>query len=152
MRFFSFWSCGVALATTLAACSSGSSSPPRDAAVYDLALDLPPGCPPAGGNEKGVGIPCTKGGGECAKAGVPPNLLCTCDEAYGLQLNGVPCLCTLVGINLSTAVTDPCGAQTSPPCGSNATCCNYMSQGYFCSPDICLPGGACIDFSAPASN
>jgi hypothetical protein len=152
MRFFSFWSCGLALAVTVAACSSGSSSPAHDAAVYDLALDLPPGCPPASGNEKGVGIPCTKGGGECTKAGVPPNLLCTCDEAYGLQLNGVPCLCTLVGINFSTAVTDPCGAQTSPPCGSNATCCNYMSQGYFCSPDVCLPGGACIDFSAPASN
>jgi hypothetical protein len=132
----------------LGACSSGSSGGGQhDAAVYDLALDLPPGCPPTTGNEKGVGLPCTKGGGECTKPGTPPNLLCTCDEAYGLQLNGVPCVCTLVGLNLSTAITDPCGAQTSPPCGPNATCCNYMAEGYFCSPNVCLPGGACIDFT-----
>ena len=145
--------CGVALLVALGACSSGSSGGGvHDAAVYDLALDLPPGCPPATGNETGVGIPCKADGGECTKPGAPPNLLCTCDEAYGLRLNGVPCICTRVGLNLSTAVTDPCGALASSPCGSNATCCNYMSEGYFCSPNVCLPGGACIDFSAPASN
>jgi hypothetical protein len=138
----------------LGACSSGSSSGGQhDAAVYDLALDLPPGCPPTTGNEKGVGLPCTKGGGECTKPGVPGGLLCTCDPTFGLQLNGVPCVCTLAGANLSTAVTDPCGAKPATLCGSNATCCNYMAEGYFCSPDVCLPGGACIDFTpADAGN
>jgi hypothetical protein len=151
MRFPSFWHLGLTLLVAAAACSYGSSNGggPHDAAVFDLSLDLPPGCPPTTGNEKGIGIPCTMGGHECTKAGVPGGLICTCDQAFGLQLNGVPCVCTLAGANLSTTVTDPCSAQSSTLCGSNATCCNYTTLGYYCSPNVCLPGGACIDFSPP---
>src|SRR5581483_10215758 len=136
---------GLLVALAFGGCHSGGTvTPPKDAQVYDLALDLPSGCPPASGNDKGVGIACTKGGGECTKP-----LLCTCDAAFGLQLNGVPCICTLAGPNLSSTVKDPCSAAAnSMPagfCGTDATCCPYMTIGYYCSPNICLPGGSCIN-------
>jgi hypothetical protein len=143
----------LALGFTLAAlgCHPGSSAPPppKDAAVFDFALDLPPGCPPAAQNDKGVGIPCTRGGGECSKAGVPKGLLCTCDPLpiIGAYLNGVPCICTIGGPNLTTN-PDPCAAN-NVACGSDATCCPYNTVGFFCSPNVCLPGGACIDFTPP---
>ncbi len=155
MRTKDLTSLGAALtiALVMAGCHSSSTvTPPRDAQVFDLSLDLPEGCPPATGNEKGVGIACTKGGGECTKSGVPGGLLCTCDQAFGLQLNGVPCVCTIAGISLSSSTTDPCSAQANGKpagfCGTNATCCPYMTQGYYCSPNACLPGGACIDFTS----
>ena len=116
--------------------------------MLDLAVDLPPGCPPPTPNEKGVGIPCTRGGGQCTKPGVPGGLLCTCDPLPILKvvLNGVPCVCTIGAPNLTTN-PDPCAAST-PSCGSNATCCNYMGTAYYCSPNVCLPGGSCINFTA----
>jgi hypothetical protein len=127
--------------------SGGTVTGPKDAQVYDLAIDLPPGCPPASGNENGVGIVCTKGGGECTKP-----LICTCDPAFGLQLNGVPCVCTLAGINTSATVKDPCSAAANGKpagfCGTDSTCCPYMTIGYYCSPNVCLPGGSCINFTA----
>src|SRR6187401_238631 len=73
--------------------------PARDAAVFDIAIELPEGCPPAQPNEKGVGIPCTMGGGQCTASGVPSGLRCTCDPYFGIQLYGVPCVCTIVGLN-----------------------------------------------------
>src|SRR5437868_6943952 len=75
------WLLALGLTLTAFGCHPGSSAPPppKDAAVFDFALDLPPGCPPATPNEKGVGIPCTRGGGECSKSGVPKGLLCTCE-------------------------------------------------------------------------
>jgi hypothetical protein len=127
------------------ACSSGSSdTTPHDAAVFDLALELPPGCPPGQANEKGVGKLCTMGGGQCASP-----LHCTCDPYLGIQLYGVPCVCTLVGLNADPAnAPNACTNVAAGTCGTGATCCPYMTFGYFCSPDTCLPGGACIDFSA----
>ncbi len=142
------WVLGLGFAALVAVgCHSGGTvSLPQDAHVYDLQLDLPPGCPPASPNENGVGIPCTKGGGQCNSKG----LLCTCDQAFGLQLNGVPCICTIAGINTSSTATDPCSPQASGKaagfCGTDATCCPYMTAGYYCSPNVCLPGGSCIQF------
>jgi hypothetical protein len=131
------------------ACSSSGGSQPRDAAVFDLSIELPDGCPPAQGNEKGVGIPCTRGGGECTAAGVPGGLHCTCDPYLGIQLTGVPCVCTLVGLNADPQnVSDPCTQVVNGYCGTQATCCPYMTAGYFCSPDVCLPGGQCLVFTA----
>jgi hypothetical protein len=158
MSIKELWPLGGLLVAALAfgGCHSGGTvTGPKDAQVYDLALDLPPGCPPASGNEKGVGIICTKGGGECTKPGVPGGLLCTCDPAFGLQLNGVPCVCTIAGPNLSATVSDPCSAAANGKpagfCGTDATCCPYMTVGYYCSPNICLPGGSCINFTAADS-
>jgi len=157
------WLKSLAIVTTVAAiggCGSGASgsSAPKDATVYDLAIDLPPGCPPSSANSTGVGIPCTRGGGECRKAGVPSGLLCTCDPLpiIGVLLDGVPCICTIAGPNESASSTDPCSAQAngraSGFCGSGATCCPYLTEAYYCSPDVCLPGGSCIDFTTSTSS
>ena len=117
--------------------------------MFDLAIDLPPGCPPSTPNDKGIGIPCTRGGGQCTKAGVPKGLLCTCDPLPILNdlLSGVPCVCTIGAPNLTTN-PDPCAAN-NVSCGSDATCCPYMTTAYYCMPNVCLPGGACIDFTPP---
>ncbi len=131
------------LSAAALACSSSSGQRPDanvDGLTYDLSLDLPTGCPPAQANEKGVGSPCTRGGHECTNG-----LLCACDSNLGLTLNGVPCICTVAGVNPQKGVA-PCSAQPANICGSNATCCNYMEQAFFCSPNVCLPGGQCIDF------
>src|ERR1022692_2853955 len=149
MRFSSLSYGGLMVLMALAGgCSSSASS--RDAAtdgvVYDLALDLPVGCPPDAGNAIGVGAHCTRGGNQCGAVG--SNLVCACDTIDGVTLVGVPCICTRAGLNTSTTNPDPCN-QVQPACGANATCCNYMNIAYYCSPNICLPGGACINFSAP---
>jgi hypothetical protein len=131
-----------ALLIGVSGCSSSSGQhvdASRDGVTYDLSLDLPPGCPPAQANEKGVGAPCTKGGHECANP-----LICACDKTLGITLNGVPCICTLAAPNPNSNL--PCSNQPANYCGSNATCCNYMKLAYFCSPNACLPGGQCIDF------
>jgi hypothetical protein len=125
-------------------CSSGAGRRPDgsvDATTYDLALDLPPGCPPSQANEKGVGAICTRGGHECTGS-----TICACDTIDGLTLNGVPCLCTLAGLNSHPDNPSPCATATQS-CGTNATCCDYMNVAYYCSPNVCLPGGACIDFT-----
>ena len=133
----------------LAAGCKEDPQPARDAAVFDIAIELPEGCPPAQPNEKGVGIPCTMGGGQCNAAGVPSGLRCTCDPYFGIQLYGVPCVCTIVGLNpdpanIPNACTQP---QLASICGTEATCCPYVNAGYYCSPNACLPGGACIEFT-----
>ena len=66
--------------------------------MFDVSLELPEGCPPVQPNEKGVGIPCTMGGGQCTAAGVPAGLRCTCDPYFGIQLYGVPCVCTNIKV------------------------------------------------------
>jgi len=132
----------------LAACSSGAGPRPDasvDGMTYDLALDLPPGCPPSQANEKGVGAICTRGGHQCTG-----NTICACDTIAGLTLNGVPCICTQAGLNPHPTNPSPCNAA-APSCGTGATCCDYMSTAYYCSPNVCLPGGSCINFSAPDS-
>jgi hypothetical protein len=148
MRRRRLWSFPLVLVAM--GCHPGSSAPPppTDGPVFDLAIDLPTGCPPAAPNEKGVGIPCTRGGGECKKPGVPSGLLCTCDPIpiINAYLNGVPCVCTIGGGNVTTN-PDPCTAN-NVMCGSEATCCPYMKEGYYCSPNVCLPGGSCIQFTS----
>ncbi len=139
-------SAALALTGALAAgaCSSNNGHRPdasRDGLTYDLSLDLPPGCPPATGNEKGIGAPCTRKGGECASP-----LVCACDTVGGLTLNGVPCICTVAMLNPKPSNPNPCSTQSSSVCGSDATCCNYQNLAFYCSPNVCLPGGQCIDF------
>ena len=80
-------------------------------------------------------------GDECASP-----LHCTCTPSLGVELTGVPCVCTKVQL-ANTGSTDPC--QDSVPanfCGSSATCCSYLTSAAYCVPDICLPGGQCIVF------
>jgi hypothetical protein len=113
--------------------------------VFEVSLDLPPGCPPAAGNDKGVGTPCTRGGKQCKGA-----LLCTCDPQLGALLVGVPCFCTLAQF-AQLGSTNPCGPPlTAGYCGTNATCCNYVNTAAYCVPSICLPGNMCLDFSVDA--
>src|SRR5580765_198584 len=89
---------------------------PRDAGVIEVGLEAPPGCPPAA-NELGVGQPCTMCGDECAAP-----LRCTCDPYLGVQLEGVPCVCTKVQ-PAPTGSKDPCVDVGPGFCGSNTTCC-----------------------------
>jgi hypothetical protein len=131
-------------------CSAGGGGQIPDAHAvdaYEVSLDLPAGCPPDGGNEKGVGRPCTRGGNECNNAG---NLRCTCDVFQGILLEGVPCICTLVTLGSG----DPdagnlCDNLASNFCGTNASCCAYMTLGTYCVPNICLPGNECPVVVAP---
>jgi hypothetical protein len=139
------WALGLLVATS--ACSGGSG--PTEAgvldAIYQVSVDVPPGCPPAAGNEKGVGKPCTMNGKQCTNG-----LKCTCDPQLGALLVGVPCFCTLAQFaqNGSTA---PCtDSVPAGYCGSSATCCNYLNAAAYCVPSICLPGNMCLDFSADA--
>jgi hypothetical protein len=135
--------CAV-LSLAAGACSSGAGHRPDgsvDATTYDLSLDLPAGCPPSQPNDKGVGALCTRGGHECTGS-----LVCACDTVDGLTLNGVPCICTMVGLNPKPNNPSPCNAA-APSCGASATCCDYMNIAYYCSPNVCLPGGACINFT-----
>jgi hypothetical protein len=110
--------------------------------VFDVSLSLPDGCPPPSGNEKGVGTPCTMGGGECKG-----NLRCACDRTLGVTLVGVPCICTLFQLAEANS-QDPCGAPLPANfCGSNATCCSYLNAAAYCVPSICLEGNACPEFT-----
>jgi hypothetical protein len=140
MMFFA----GLA-AAALAGCSSpgGGGAVPdagRDTAVYEVAVSLPDGCPPAAGNANGVGQPCTPGGGECKGS-----LHCSCDQFLGVQLTGIPCLCTLLNFASGTIPDGgtPCTNVPMSYCGAGATCCPYQSVGYYCAPDVCLADGVC---------
>jgi hypothetical protein len=125
------------------ACSAGGGGMVPDAHpvdAYEVSLDLPAGCPPEAGNEKGVGKPCTVGGNECPNNGT---LQCTCDTFLGIKLVGVPCFCTLVTVNSNPDAGDLCAALPNNYCGTNAGCCSYLSIGTYCAPSICLPEGVC---------
>jgi hypothetical protein len=124
-------------------CSAGGGGVIPDAHpvdAYEVSLDLPPGCPPAAGNEKSVGKPCTPGGNECPNNGT---LQCTCDPFLTIRLVGVPCFCTLLTVNSNPDAGDLCAAQSPNACGTNAGCCNVSTIGTYCAPEICLPGGMC---------
>jgi hypothetical protein len=130
-----------------AACGSGAPAPcdMRDAAVYDVGVDLPLGCPPGEPNEKGVGKACGMCGSECGGG-----LKCTCDPAFGIQLVGLPCICTFAGLNPEPSVENACTVVPGDLCGTNATCCPYFNAGYYCAPNVCLPEGQCIVFTTAA--
>jgi hypothetical protein len=140
------WALGLLVAGS--ACSAGGGGAVeggvQDAAIFEVTLYLPDGCPPEVGNEKGVGIACTKGGNQCKSP-----LRCTCDPFFGITLTGVPCLCTLAQLAQVNS-TDPCG----PPlpanfCGSNTKCCPYQTAAAYCVPTICLPDNMCPDVVGP---
>jgi len=126
-----------------AGCSSHSDKPacgaPRDAGVVEVGIEAPPGCPPTP-NELGIGKPCSMCGDECASP-----LHCTCDPYLGLQLEGVPCVCTKAQ-PAPTGSTDPCMDVGANFCGSNTTCCAVLNIAAYCVPNVCLIGGQCIVF------
>ena len=135
---------GAAVLATATGCSSHDAAVPcgsRDASVVEVGVDLPAGCPPAQPNELGIGKACGMCGDECGNS-----LHCTCTPYLGVQLTGVPCVCTKVQLaNLGS--TNPCkDSVESNFCGNAATCCNYVNSAAYCVPDVCLPGGQCIEF------
>jgi hypothetical protein len=121
------------------ACSSGSGSK-SDGAVDYLTFDvpfgdLPPGCPPAAPNEKGIGAVCTKGGGECKNG-----LVCACEpHANILPPEGTPCVCTQL-------IPTGCDLVPLGYCGQGATCCSYMNLASICVPIVCLEDATCPMF------
>jgi hypothetical protein len=126
------------LALAIAGCSSsGGTGTQTDAAVdyitFDVPFgDLPPGCPPAMPNEKGIGTPCTKGGNEC-KGG----LLCACEPHANIQPPaGTPCVCTQL-------IFSGCDTVSVGYCGQGATCCSYMNAVSICVPLVCLENATC---------
>jgi hypothetical protein len=128
-------------------CKSTAQKPmcggPRDGGVIEVGLEAPPGCPPTA-NELGIGQPCTMCGNECK---LP--LRCTCDPYLGVQLEGVPCVCTKVQ-PAPTGSNDPClDVGGGNFCGSNTTCCNVQKIAAYCIPSVCLIDGVCIDFNPP---
>ena len=125
----------------LTACSAGGGGKLQDAAAVDGFTidyrfgDLPPGCPPATANDKGIGAPCTRGGGQC-----PSSLNCTCDNFAGVTPpEGTPCFCTI-------PILQRCESIPAGTCGQKATCCSYMQQFAICVPDICLESAMCPVF------
>ena len=139
------WMLGLlAVAGGCSAGGGGAIDGGLDGGVFEVSLDLPAGCPPPAPNEKGVGTPCTKGGNQC-KGG----LRCTCDPFAGVQLTGVPCICTLAALAQVNS-TNPCvDSVPATFCGSNATCCTYMTAAAYCVPDICLPDDMCPVVAGP---
>jgi hypothetical protein len=129
-----------------ASCSSGQKKPAcgtRDAGIVEVGIEPPPGCPPAEANELGIGKPCTMCGNECASP-----LRCTCDALLGIQLTSVPCVCTLFQL-AQQGSTNPCQEAGANFCGSNTTCCNALTTAAYCVPNVCLPGGQCVEFVIP---
>ena len=128
-------------AIPLGACSSSSSSngdgAVQDALVIDYTFgDLPPGCPPAMPNDKGVGSPCTKGGGQCTNG-----LICACDTTLGIvPPDNTPCVCTRF---VSFTDSRGCGSLAADYCGEGATCCSYMNAIGLCVPTVCLENAMC---------
>ena len=139
----------IVLAALLVSAGVGCSSPtkracgPQDAGIVEVHLEAPVGCPPAEANELGVGKACTMCGNECESP-----LRCTCDPYLGIQLAGVPCVCTRIQV-APTGSTDPCADSPANFCGSNATCCNVLTTAAYCVPNICLIDNACIVFVLP---
>lgn len=143
MRGVAWTLCLCSLLLVASACSSGGGSGDGGFhdAIIEFSLDVPAGCPPATGNDKGVGTPCTMGGKQCKNG-----LLCTCDPQLGALLVGVPCFCSLAQF-AKNGSTVPC--KDSVPagyCGQNATCCNYLNAAAYCVPNICLQDNMCLEF------
>jgi hypothetical protein len=123
----------------VSACSSSGGKRPVDADTQDAFAidyhfgDLPPGCPPAAGNERKVGTPCSKTAdkGQCGGG-----MICACQPYFGVvPPDDTPCFCTI-----------PFCANSPGFCGQGATCCSYMSSGSICVPDACLPQMQCPVF------
>ena len=110
----------IVLAALFFCAASGCSSPvkkacgPQDAGVFEVGLEAPVGCPPAEANELGIGKVCTMCGNECESP-----LRCTCDSYLGVQLAGVPCVCTKIQV-APTGSTDPCASTAANFCGTGS--------------------------------
>jgi hypothetical protein len=136
----------VVLLVVASACSSGGGhrgDASTDAIIDVSSLQWPDGCPSGVSNDKGVGAPCTRGGGQCKSP-----LLCTCDPLLGAQLVGAPCFCTLAAF-AQNGSKDPCKDSVPDPanyCGSGATCCDVLTSGAYCTPNVCLINHACLIF------
>jgi hypothetical protein len=131
----------LGLVSTAAGCAGGGSHSNAVDASIEVVVDWPDGCPPETSNEKGIGLPCTRNGGQCKNG-----LKCTCDPQLGAVLVGVPCICTLAQF-AQNGSKDPC--KDSVPvdyCGTNATCCNVLTSAAYCVPNVCTFGGACLEF------
>jgi hypothetical protein len=134
---------GLGAWAAVAACSSGGGKrPATDGAVQDgFALDfrfgdVPAGCPPGVGNDKGVGASCSKTGSADCSGG----LICACRTFLGfVPPPDTPCFCTVP--ILGRACDDP--AVPAGICGQNATCCSYMQLGSICVPNVCLGSAMC---------
>jgi hypothetical protein len=131
------FACGAAACSSPGKKACGST----DAGIIEVHLEAPAGCPPAEANELGIGKPCTMCGNECEAP-----LRCTCDPYLGMQLSGVPCVCTKIQV-APTGSTDPCGAVPANFCGSGTSCCPVLNSAAYCVPDVCLINGACIEFT-----
>jgi hypothetical protein len=113
---------------------AGRDSPAPDTAGISLP-EVPPGCPPDGGNENGIGKPCTATGTECTGT-----LQCSCKNWFGYTMPAsMPCFCTNVAFG-----------STCSNCGSNAPCCTYTIPVSgtnitvsACFPSVCLSGNQC---------
>jgi hypothetical protein len=143
------WVLAVVLSSATSACAGGGSHSSDGSvdSVIELSIEWPAGCPPATGNEKGIGLPCARGGAECTKAkSGHDGLLCTCDPTLGALLAGVPCICTLAQ-PAKNGSTDPCKDTVSADyCGSSATCCDVLNSAAYCVPNVCTFSGACLVF------
>lgn len=130
------------LTSAVVGCSAGvkPACGQLDASVVEVGIEAPAGCPPAAANELGIGEPCSMCGNQCKAP-----LRCACDALLGVQLSGVPCVCTLLQF-AAQGSTDPCSDQGANWCGSNTTCCNALTIAAYCIPDVCLPNGACVEF------
>jgi hypothetical protein len=123
------------------ACGQGSSSSGNTDtgnAPSDVRLtlpEIPPGCPPATGNENGVGLPCTATGTECTGT-----LQCSCKNWFGYTMPAsMPCFCT--NVTFGSSCTN---------CGSNTPCCTYTIPVSgtnitvsACFPSVCAPNNTC---------
>jgi len=129
---------GLLLASfTLGACTSNggtNADASHDYLTFDVSFgDLPPGCPPAAANDKGIGGACTMGGHECTG-----DLICACEPHLGVQPpQGTPCVCTRL-----FAVPDS-GTVPDGYCGQDATSCSYMNALAICVPLACLQDATC---------
>ena len=124
------------------ACSAGGGGMVPDAHpvdAYEVSLDLPAGCPPEAGNEKGVGKPCTVGGNECPNNGT---LQCTCDPFLGIKLVGVPCFCTLVTLNTgSPDAGDRARRRPRTPAGATRAAAAICRSARTARPTSACPAG-----------
>lgn len=137
------WILGAAIMLAASACSGGGSRSGDGStdSIIEFGLVWPPNCPPEAGNDKGIGLPCTRGGGQCKDP-----LRCTCDPALGSTLAGVPCFCTLAQF-AQNGSKDPCmDSVPADYCGGTATCCDVLNSAAYCVPNVCLIGGACLVF------
>ncbi|MEP6652547.1 MAG: hypothetical protein ABJA82_04260 [Myxococcales bacterium] len=128
----------------VSACSSSGGKRPEDAGTKDSFSidyhfgDLPPGCPPAAGNDKQVGTPCSK---TAPKTQCGGDLVCACQVFNGVvPPDDTPCFCTL-------PIPGKLCSMVSPgTCGQGATCCSYKTAGSICVPDACLAEMGCPVF------